>query len=78
MKRLALGLLLVCSCNHRKPIAVHGDAGPNVEVVEPDKRRPDQPKQPLVDEKEPDDDVAHAQPMEPGKGIRGTLGPKDV
>jgi hypothetical protein len=65
-------------CNHRQPIKVRGDAGPNVEVVEPDKRRPDQPKQPLVDEKEPDDDVAHAQPMEPGKGIRGTLGAKDV
>ena len=29
-----------------------------MEVVEPGRRRPDQPKQPLVDEKEPDDDVA--------------------
>jgi hypothetical protein len=79
VKRLALGLVLVvCGCNHRQPIKVRGDAGPSVEVVEPDKHRPDQPKQELVDEKEPDDDVAHAQPMEPGKGIRGTLGPKDV
>jgi len=34
---------------------------------------------PLVDEAEPDDDTAHAQPLEPGKGIRGTIGnPKTV
>jgi len=53
--------------------------GPSVEVVEPGKRRPDQPKQPLVDEKEPDDDVGHAQPMTPGSGIRGTIGaPKTI
>jgi hypothetical protein len=76
----AISLILVAlvGCEHRKPIKVGGDGGPSVEVVEPDKRRPDQPKQPLVDEKEPDDDVAHAQPMEPGKGIRGTIVAKDV
>ena len=80
MKRLFL-LALLIGCNHRKPIAVRGDMGPAVEVVDPSKREaPSQmAKQPLVDEKEPDDDVAHAQPMEPGKGIRGTIGaPKDV
>jgi hypothetical protein len=77
VKYLAL-LVLVAGCDHRKPIKMHVDAGPSVEVVEPDKRRPDVPKQTLVDEKEPDDDVAHAQPMEPGKGIRGTITAKDV
>jgi hypothetical protein len=75
---LLISLLLVLSaCDHRKPIKVHGDAGASVEIVEPDKRLPDRPKQALVDEKEPDDDVAHAQPMEPGKGVRGTITAKD-
>lgn len=80
MKRLLLLALLV-GCEHRKPIKVAGDAGPVVEVVDTSKLNvPTQTaKQPLVDEKEPDDDVAHAQPMEPGKGIRGTVGgPKDA
>jgi hypothetical protein len=37
------------------------------------------PPLPLVDEAEPDDDTAHAQPIESGKGIRGTIGkPKTV
>jgi hypothetical protein len=76
VKRLLL-VLLVVGCEHRKPIKVHGDLGPSVEVVEPDKRPPDRPKQALIDEKEPDDDVAHAQPMEPGKGVRGTITAKD-
>jgi hypothetical protein len=68
-------LVLLAGCDHRKPIAVRGDMGPAVEVVEAEKRRPgDLPKQPLVDEKEPDDDVAHAQPMTPGSGIRATMG----
>jgi hypothetical protein len=78
VKRLAL-VLLVVGCNHRKPLPVRGDMGPSVEVVEPGKPLPPGvTKQPLVDEKEPDDDVAHAQPMEPGKGIRGTITAKDV
>jgi hypothetical protein len=70
-------LVVLGGCEHRKPIKVKGDGGPVVEVVEPDKRAPDRPKLPLVDEKEPDDDVAHAQPMEPGKGVRGTITAKD-
>jgi len=82
VKRLAVvAFVLVTACNHRKPIDVRGDLGPVVEVVDPSKQHevPQAAKQPLVDEKEPDDDVAHAQPMEPGKGIRGTVGgPKDV
>ncbi len=76
LSALGLGLGIVVAvggCDHRKPIAVRGDQGPAVEVVEPGKRAPDQPKLPLVDEKEPDDDVGHAQPMTPGSGIRGTL-----
>lgn len=77
MKYLAL-LVLLAGCDHRKPIKVRVDAGPSVEVVEPNKRPAELPKQALVDEKEPDDDVAHAQPMEPGKGIRGTITAKDV
>jgi len=72
-----ISLLMFSACEHRKPIKVRGDMGPSVEVVEPDKRPPDRPKQALVDEKEPDDDVAHAQPMEPGKGVRGTITAKD-
>jgi hypothetical protein len=72
----ALALLLLAGCpERRKPIALHGDAGPAVVVVEPNARRPAVPlvQVPLVDEKEPDDDVAHAQPLEPQKGIKGTL-----
>ena len=72
-------LLVLAGCDQRKPIKMRADGGPAVEVVEADKRAPERVKLPLVDEKEPDDDVAHAQPMEPGKGVRGTLGgPKDV
>ncbi len=78
MKRTALLVLGLVGCHHRQPIAMRGDLGPVVEVVEPDKPRPEAPKQPLIDEKEPDNDVAHAQPMEPQKGIRGTITGKDV
>jgi hypothetical protein len=66
---LALG---GCAEHGRKPIKV--DAGPAVVVVDPGPRRPAQVV-PLVDEKEPDDDLPHAQPFEAGKGIRGTIGP---
>ena len=77
MKRSSLLLVLALSgCpERRKPIAIHGDAGPAVVVVEPSALRPQSllAQVVLVDEKEPDDDVAHAQPLEPGKGIKGTL-----
>jgi hypothetical protein len=69
-------LLLVGGCpERRKPIALKGDAGPAVVVVEPNQNHPQNLLQqvPLVDEKEPDDDVAHAQPLEAGKGIKGTI-----
>ena len=75
---VSLAALTAAGCNHRKPIRTKSDGGPAVEVVEPDKRAPERPKLPLVDEKEPDDDVAHAQPLEPGKGVRGTIVAKDV
>jgi hypothetical protein len=74
VKRAALVLLVVAGCTHRKPIKVVTDGGPAVEVVEADKRAPDRPKLPLVDEKEADDDVAHAQPIPAGSGIRGNIG----
>lgn len=77
MKRVVLVALLI-GCNHRKPIAVRGDMGPAIEVVEPTAQRPDRPKPPLVDETEPNDDVAHAQPIPAGRGMRGTVRAKDV
>jgi hypothetical protein len=68
---VAVALALV-GCKHRRhPIAVGKDAGPLVEVVDPATQK--LPKQPLIDEREPDDDVAHAQPLTLGSGIRGTL-----
>jgi hypothetical protein len=73
-RAILCALLLLAACGQRrKPIASGGDSGPVVEVVEP--TAPSlRPKLPLVDEKEPDDDLAHAQPIEAGKGIRGSLG----
>jgi hypothetical protein len=71
VKRIAL-LLVLCGCSERRrPLAVAGDAGPSVVVVDPiqQKRAP----LPLVDEQEPDDDLGHAQPLEPGKGVKGAL-----
>jgi hypothetical protein len=77
MLRLGVVLLLVAGCpERRKPIALKGDAGPAVVVVEPGGRKPPPTETvPLLDEKEPDDDLAHAQPLELGKGITGTLAP---
>jgi hypothetical protein len=69
-------LLLVAGCpERRKPIALKGDAGPAVVVVEPNQNHPQNVllQVPLADEKEPDDDLAHAQPLEAGKGIKGTI-----
>ncbi|HEX4462519.1 MAG TPA: hypothetical protein VIA18_31295, partial [Polyangia bacterium] len=66
-------LFCLAACSARKPIAVRGDGGPAVEVVEAEKHAPDRVKLPLVDEQEPDDTVASAQPMTPGSGIRGSM-----
>ena len=76
MRRLLPILVLLFGCRERrKPIAIAGDAGPAVVVVDPTphKLAAALPQVPLVDEKEPDDDLAHAQPLEPQKGIKGTL-----
>ena len=74
--------LLVAGCgDRRKPITMRGDMGPSVVVIgpRPTEKPKAQPALPLIDEQEPDDDLAHAQPMEAGKGIRGTIRePKSV
>ena len=70
---VALAAMAGCP-DRRKPIVVRGDLGPAVVVVDP-RKVPPAPKLPLIDEKEPDDDREHAQPLEPGKGVKGTLGP---
>jgi hypothetical protein len=70
----ACSLFLLVGCSSRKPIAMRGDGGPAVEVVDAEKHAPGRVKPPLVDEQEPDDAVASAQPMTPGSGIRGFVG----
>ncbi len=79
---VALAPLLTIGCGdtgRRKPIHVKGDAGPSVVVVEPTKKQPvANTPVPLIDEVEPDDDVAHAQPMTAGQGIRGTIGAPQI
>jgi len=72
---VAIGLFMLAGgCgDRRKPLVVRGDLGPAVVVVDP-RKVPPAPKLPLIDEKEPDDDREHAQPLEPGKGVKGTLG----
>jgi hypothetical protein len=77
VKRVLLLVLAAASggCpERRQPIRVHGDGGPAVVVVDPIKRNPQMPPVALVDETEPNDDLPHAQPMEAGKGVRGTIG----
>jgi hypothetical protein len=70
---LLILLLVGGGCgDRRKPIHLKGDAGPSVVVVDPVKKSG--APVPLIDETEPNDDVAHAQPLEPGKGVRGTIG----
>ncbi len=43
-------------------------------MVDAEKHAPGRVKLPLIDEQEPDDSVASAQPMTPGSGIRGFMG----
>jgi hypothetical protein len=77
---LALALLFAGGCEHRRePLRRAADAGPAVVVVETRPTKVAAPPEPLIDEREPDDDLASAQPLEAGKGIRGTLSaPKTV
>ena len=79
---IAASLVGLCGgtgCNPRKPLARSGDGGPSVEMVEAkplpigSAPKPLVPAIPLVDEHEPNDDPEHAQLLEAGKGIRGSL-----
>lgn len=76
-----LGLLTACPAT-RRPLPRHRDGGPAVEVVEGPGAGPAPlalpPSMPLLDEHEPDDDRDHAQPIELGKGIRGSVLPPTV
>ncbi len=85
-KRAPLGVLIAAtlaglgggpSCNTRKPLARSSDGGPAVEMVAPKIVPVDSPIKnptaPLVDEHEPNDDPEHAQLLEAGKVIRGSL-----
>lgn len=81
----ALSLLLAGGCSSRPHVGAlrdrARDAGrsPSVVMVE----RPEAPRAPrlggvavgLIAEREPDDDLQHAQPLELPKGVRGTIGP---
>lgn len=76
------GLLCLpaCSCNRRRPIARSADAGPAVELVErrPAPARVDPALLPpggFAEEREPNDDRDHAQPIDAGKGLRGSVLP---
>ena len=71
---VALGVV-AGGCHRRKPLLVgRSDMGPLVEVVQPAAPQPNAlPKMPLVDEKEPDDTLAAAQPIPAGSGIRGSI-----
>lgn len=74
---LALAALPACDgCSRRKPLPRSPDAGPAVQLVDRQVGPAVQVvSQPLVEEREPDDDRDHAQPLEPGKGIRGSIEP---
>ncbi len=81
----ALALALAFGCSSRPHVGVErdqpakhdGGRAPAVVVVEraPSVRpRPDRAGLTFVDEREPDDDLQHAQPLEMPKGVRGTIG----
>lgn len=77
----ALALLGSGCPERRKPIALKSkDLGPSVVVVDRntsqpkiDPTRPELPSLPLDDEKEPDNSLKEAQPITPGRGVRGVL-----
>jgi hypothetical protein len=72
----AAAILLTGCPERRKPVRVVHDAGPSVVVIDGSRRPPPgRPRLPLVDEVEPDDDLAHAQPLTTDKGIRGHVTP---
>ncbi len=82
----ALGLALLAamgpttSCRTpRKPIPRAADLGPAVEMVQQKQPIPASASSgqglpmPMINEHEPDDDRDHAQPIDAGKGVRGSL-----
>lgn len=78
---LIAGLLLLGGCpERRKPVPLKSkDLGPSVVVIDKRPATPPPvggvavPTLPLDDEKEPDDTRAQAQPMTPGRGIKGRI-----
>jgi hypothetical protein len=77
---LLAGLLCLPACNRRRPLPRSADAGPAVELVER-RATPAQvdpallPPGGFADEREPNDDRDHAQPIDAGKGLRGSVLP---
>lgn len=77
---LLAGLLCLSACNRRRPLPRSADAGPSVELVER-RAAPAQvdpallPPGGFADEREPNDDRDHAQPIDAGKGLRGSVLP---
>src|SRR2546425_254931 len=73
--RAVLVAVGVAACSSRPHVGDRGakDAAPAVVVVE--RPRSPLPTVPLVDEVEPNGDLAHAQTFEYPKGIRGHLAP---
>lgn len=75
---VGLALLLGGCWKARKPLPRAADAGPAVELIE---RRPAgttaEPAPPagFSEEREPNDDRDHAQPIDAGKGVRGAVTP---
>ncbi|MSP60202.1 MAG: hypothetical protein EXR72_07635 [Myxococcales bacterium] len=87
IRALALASLIAGSagCTSRPHVGAEHDkqrdAGRPPSVVMVDRAPPPRPVRgaakdlALIDEKEPDDDLQHAQPLELPKGVRGTIGP---
>jgi hypothetical protein len=78
---LLLVVAVGCSSKPHAPVGERvGDAGKSPVVVMVDRTpvkppRADRKDIVFIDEKEPDDDIAHAQPLELPKGVHGTVGP---
>lgn len=74
----ALLLVLLFGCRERRrPLTRSADGGPVVEVAVAPKRPagPSPFAGAVSEEHEPDDDREHAQPLETGKGVRGSVAP---
>lgn len=69
----ALLTVVVFGCSPRRRPLGRTDAGPAVVVVQP--RPPAHPQVELVPEREPNDDLAHAQWLAPPLGVAAAIGP---